>query len=113
MEVASEDVAAYLPRIQRFARMFNGSGGAEYDDLVQEGSLKVFLLLRDELPVTNTAIKRAMLNWVRFCRRKGMAHPMEDDAMDYYQSAAPGRKKSVLPDNGQTQSVWGHWADVG
>lgn len=94
--------------------MFNGSGGAEYDDLVQEGSLKVFLLLRDGLPVTNTAIKNAMLNWVRFCRRKGVAHPMDDETLDYHSSAAPGRRKTVLPPESETaKSVWSRWADVG
>lgn len=113
MEVTSEDVASYLPRIERLARSFNGVGGAEYDDLVQEGSLKVFLLLRDELPVSNTAIKNAMRDWVRYCRRKGQSAPMEDGALDYYDSAAPGRKKAVITEVSQTSSGWVHWADLG
>lgn len=113
MEVTSEDVASYLPRIERLARSFNGVGGAEYDDLVQEGSLKVFLLLRDEQPVSNTAIKNAMRDWVRYCRRKGQSVVMEDEALDYYDTAAPGRKKAVLFSDSGNQGVWGHWADLG
>lgn len=80
MEVTSQDVAPYLPRVQSFARRFHGVGNAEYDDLVQEGSEKVFLLLRDEKPVTNTAIKNAMRDWVRYCYRGGFVdgEPVEE-----------------------------------
>lgn len=112
MEVTSEDVAAYLPLIERLARSFNSVGGAEYDDLRQEGMLKVFLLLRDEQPVSTTAVKNAMRDWVRYCRRKGQSVLMESEALDYYDSSAPGRKKAVLSSESQSQGVWGHWADL-
>lgn len=108
-------MASYLPRIERLARSFNGVGGAEYDDLVQEGSLKVFLLLRDEQPVSNTAIKNAMRDWVRYCRRKGQSVAMDDEALDYYSSAAPGRKRATLSTGelSQGSSGWARWADIG
>jgi DNA-directed RNA polymerase specialized sigma24 family protein len=70
-EVTSAEVAEYLPLVNSYARRFHGKGGAEYDDLVQEGWLKVFLLLRDDKPVSRTAIKNAMRDWVRFCYRHG------------------------------------------
>lgn len=111
MEVTSQDVASYLPRIERFARSLNGVGGAEYDDLRQEGMLKVFLLLRDEQPVTNVAIKNAMRDWVRYCRRKGFAEPMEDNTLDYHYSAAPGRKRTVLAGDSTGRGSWVRWAD--
>lgn len=63
----------YLPRVISYARRFNGNGGAEFDDLVQEGLLRVFLNLRDDKPVSNTAIKNAMRDWVRKCYRRGWA----------------------------------------
>ena len=91
-EVSSEAVAEYLPRIERFARIFNGHGGAEYDDLRQEGLLKVFLLLRDGDPVTNTAIKNVMRNWVRFCYRKGFAETLPEAEIDTVATSAPGRR---------------------
>lgn len=71
--VTSEEVAAYLPLVEKHARIFDGHGGAEYDDLVQEGWLRVFLLLRDEKPVSRTAVKNAMRDWVRKCYRRGFA----------------------------------------
>jgi len=72
--VSNEAVALYLPRVYNLARRFNGVGGAEYDDLVQEGSLHVFLKLRDGEPVSNTGIKNAMRDWVRKCSRRGFAN---------------------------------------
>ena len=73
--VSSEAIAEYLPRIEKFARMFTRWGDfAEFDDLVQEGSIKVFELLRDGKPVSNTRIKNAMRDWVKFCRRRGFAY---------------------------------------
>lgn len=69
--VSDEAVAEHLPRVISYARRFNGVGGAEFDDLVQEGSLRVFLLLQDGRDVTNTAIKNAMRMWVRKCYRQG------------------------------------------
>ena len=71
--VSSEAVAEYLSRVESFARRFNGVGGAEYDDLVQEGLLRVFLNLRDGKAVSGTAIKNAMRDWVRKCYRRGFA----------------------------------------
>ncbi len=73
VEVSSETLAEYLPRVQGFARRFTGVGGAEYDDLVQEGWFKCFLLLREEQIPSNTAIKNAMRDWVRKCYRSGLA----------------------------------------
>lgn len=105
-------MASYLPRIERYARSFNGVGGAEFDDLVQEGSLKVFVLLRDEQPVSNTAIKNAMRDWVRYCRRKGFSIPLVEEAIDYYASAAPGTRAYYYTDDDATpQGGRGHFAD--
>jgi DNA-directed RNA polymerase specialized sigma24 family protein len=72
--VSSEAVAQHLPRIEGYARRFtNRTFGCEFDDLVQEGSLRVFLLLRDGKPVSNTAIKNSMRDWRRKCIRRGFA----------------------------------------
>jgi DNA-directed RNA polymerase specialized sigma24 family protein len=70
--VSNEAVVEHLPRVERWARVFQNEY-AEFDDLVQEGWLKVFELIRDGKPVSNTAIKNAMRNWVRVCRRRGFA----------------------------------------
>lgn len=71
--VSNEAVAQYLPMVYGQARRFNGRGGAEYDDLVQEGSIRVFLNLRDGKPVSTTAVKNAMRDYVKACYRRGFA----------------------------------------
>jgi DNA-directed RNA polymerase specialized sigma24 family protein len=77
--VTSEDVAEYLPRIQSIAKRFNGSGGAEFDDLVQEAWRDVFLNLRDGKHVSNTSIKNSMRDWVRYCFRRGYSNRVSYD----------------------------------
>lgn len=77
MAVSSEAVAEHKPRVEALARRFNGLGGAEFDDLVQEGLVKVWLLLEESDDPTyipaNLVIERAMLDWVRVCRRQGFS----------------------------------------
>ena len=69
--VSEEAVTTHLPFITRLASRLNGVGSAEYDDLVQEGCLKVVELEAVGERVTHTALKNAMLDWVRVCRRQG------------------------------------------
>lgn len=107
-------MAEYLPRVQGLARRFNGVAGAEYDDLVQEGSLRVFILLRDGQPVSNTAIKNAMRDWVRVCGRRGYAVPMVEEAISRYESSAPGRQRAFWTDDeGSPQVAWGTFVEAG
>lgn len=103
----------HLPRVQRWARSFAKAGIAEFDDLVQEGLLKVFLLLRDDQPVSNTAIKNAMRNWLRFCYRKGFADTMTEEDLDYKSGihSAPGRRKTFWQ-NGE-EAEQGGWTNLG
>lgn len=61
----------HLPFIDRLARRLDGVGSAEFDDLFQEGCLKVVELENEGSIVTHTALKHAMLDWVRLCRRQG------------------------------------------
>jgi DNA-directed RNA polymerase specialized sigma24 family protein len=82
--VSSETVAAHKPRVESLAWRFVGLGGAEFDDLVQEGWIKVWLLLQEEddpayIP-SNLVIENAMKDWVRKCRRQGLGG--HDDVAD-------------------------------
>lgn len=111
--VSSEAVAEYLPLVEGLARRFNGVAGAEFDDLVQEGLLKVFLLIRDSKPVSKTAVKNAMRDWVRMCGRRGYAVSMSEEAVSYYDSSAPGRRKAFWTDDaGSPQVAWGRFAEA-
>lgn len=67
----NERVAAYRPLCASLAKKFNRVGEAEFDDLEQEGLIAVWLLLERDIPVSKTAIKNRMRDWVRTCRRKG------------------------------------------
>lgn len=71
LAVSEEAVTKHLPFIERLASRLNGVGSAEYDDLVQEACLKVVELESEGEYVTHTALKNAMLDWVRVCRRQG------------------------------------------
>lgn len=77
--LANEAVAEYLPVIDSYARRFKGVQEAEYDDLYQEGAMKVSRLLLEGKPVSNTAIKNAMRDWVRVCARRGISMELPDD----------------------------------
>jgi DNA-directed RNA polymerase specialized sigma24 family protein len=69
--VSEEAVTMHLPFIERLAKRLNGVGTAEFDDLRQEGCMKVVELVSEGRYVTHTAVKNAMLDWVRVCRRQG------------------------------------------
>jgi DNA-directed RNA polymerase specialized sigma24 family protein len=71
--VSEEAVTQHLPFIERLAQRLNGVGSAEFDDLRQEGCLKVVELVAEGERVTHLALKNAMLDWVRRCRRQGFS----------------------------------------
>jgi DNA-directed RNA polymerase specialized sigma24 family protein len=80
----NEAVAAHKPRVEALAKRLDGVGGAEFDDLAQEGLIKVWHQLEqygpDYIP-SNVVITNAMLDWTRYCRRQGFAgHERADDA---------------------------------
>jgi DNA-directed RNA polymerase specialized sigma24 family protein len=102
--VSDAEMASYLPRVERQARRFAGLSGAEFDDLVQEGWEKVFLLLREDLEVSNTAIKNVMRDWLRKCARWYRNQPssdkMENDAAYIQLDLAE------IPHSGQSRVSW-------
>lgn len=62
------------PLLDRSARGLHGRGGAEYDDLFQEGRLAALLYYRETAgaqPDEHYAIRgRArMIDWCRYCKR--------------------------------------------
>lgn len=72
-DVSNADIAAYRPLCIKLARQFDGLQGAEFDDLEQEGLIKVWQLLRFGFPVSSKAVADSMRDWVRVCRRQGFA----------------------------------------
>lgn len=77
LDVSDSDIAAYRPLCRRLANKYNDVGGAEFDDLEQEGMIAVWQLLRRGFPVSVQAVENRMRDWVRVCRRMGFAYGEE------------------------------------
>jgi len=71
MPVSSEQVAVYLPQILGLAKRRRGRFGAEFDDLVQEGMIAVWIVLSNGLQVTEDRITQRMRAWNRYARSAG------------------------------------------
>jgi DNA-directed RNA polymerase specialized sigma subunit len=70
----AEALADYWPLFEFHARKFQGIGGAEFDDLVQEGALASFLAMLEGFIPSNALIQRAMLDWIRFISHRGLVY---------------------------------------
>ena len=71
-------VTEYLPRVHAIASRFNGVGGAEYDDLVQEASEYVVKQVQRGKTPSGTGMRNAMRKWVRKCRDSGISYADPD-----------------------------------
>jgi DNA-directed RNA polymerase specialized sigma24 family protein len=79
--VTSEEVAAYQGLVDRLARKNDGRGGAEYDDLFQEGQIAVWASLRKGIPPSTEFIQFRMSNWVRMLRKQSRREPTDYDEL--------------------------------
>lgn len=68
--VSNEAVAAYKEHIENLARPYVGLGGAEFDDLVQEGMIHVWQSLARGIAPSSEQIENRMRDWVRYIRRQ-------------------------------------------
>lgn len=67
--VTHEELAAWRPRVEAIARRF-GTRRAEFDDLVQEGWIRVWNSLEQGEFPTDQQIRNSMRNWARTLRRQ-------------------------------------------
>jgi len=58
-------VAEWWPLFERRARRFVGAGGAEYDDLVQEGAIAGWRAMESGHKPSIVVIDRALIRYVR------------------------------------------------
>lgn len=70
----AEALADYWPLFEWHARRLQGTGGAEFDDLVQEGAFAAWLDLLEGFYPSDAVIKRAMINWIRFVSHRGLVY---------------------------------------
>jgi len=69
--VTDIQVAVYKEAIEAYARRFVGIANAEFDDLVQEGMIAVWMCQRDGYRPSEWMIKNRMKSWIRHLSRKG------------------------------------------
>lgn len=81
--VTDGDIERYKPMVTKMAKRLSGLRGAEYDDLVQEGYISVWLAYRDGHTPSQIVCRNRMRNWVRLCARRGFSG---HDALDYVES---------------------------
>lgn len=60
------------------AKKLDGVGGAEFDDLEQEGLIAVWEALRDGHRPSNFVVQNAMKDWVRKCARRGFSEELTE-----------------------------------
>lgn len=67
--VGTDEVAAYLPLCQSLARkLVNTEDGIEFDDLVQEGLIRVWRCLEEGYPPNDKFVEWGMRSWARKMR---------------------------------------------
>lgn len=67
--VSDHEVSIYEPLVRNLARRFVGVGGAEYDDLVQEGLISVWRSLAKGVGPSADTVTKRMIDWTRYLRR--------------------------------------------
>lgn len=89
--ITSEVIAEWWPWFERHARRFDGLGGAEFDDLVQEQAEAAWIGLELGFKPTEDLMVNACIAWCRYISHRGLAyeeHPHvmwalhEDDAYE-------------------------------
>lgn len=70
----AEALADYWPLFEWHARKLQNIGGAEFDDLVQEGAFAAWVAMLEGFFPSDAIIKRAMLDWIRFVSHRGLVY---------------------------------------
>ena len=70
----AEALADYWPLFEWHARRLQGIGGAEFDDLVQEGALASWIAMLEGFIPSDKVIKDAMISWIRFVSHRGLVY---------------------------------------
>lgn len=66
------------PMLEWYARRFDGVGGAEFDDLVQEAAIASWMTLELGFEPSEAVICYAMLDWIRFLSHRGLRAEHEE-----------------------------------
>ena len=73
-----EALANMWPLFEWYARRHQGIGGAEFDDLVQEGAIAAWWSLELGHTPSELVITRAMKDWIRFISHRGLRYEHEE-----------------------------------
>ena len=72
--VTSEAVAKWWPTFERYARRFDGLGGAEFDDLVQEQAEAAWIEMEKGYNPSVLLLERACLTWIQYVSHRGLVY---------------------------------------
>jgi hypothetical protein len=72
--VTSEAVAKWWTYFEYNARRFEGLGGAEFDDLVQEQAEASWIEMEKGYNPTQELLERACVAWIRFTSHRGLVY---------------------------------------
>lgn len=66
------------PMFEWYARRYDGVGGAESDDLVQEAAIAAWMSLELGFEPSEAVICSAMIDWMRFLSHRGLRAEHEE-----------------------------------
>jgi len=66
------------PMFEWYARRFDGIGGAEFDDLVQEAAIAAWMSLELGFEPSEAVITFAMIDWTRYLSHRGLRDEYEE-----------------------------------
>lgn len=72
--VSSEAVAKWWPYFEYYARKFDGLGGAEFDDLVQEQAEAAWIEMEKGYKPSAILLERACLTWIQYTSHRGLVY---------------------------------------
>jgi hypothetical protein len=72
--VSNEALAKWWPAFERNARRFDGLGGAEFDDLVQEQAEAAWIQMEEGYYPSALLLERACLTWIQYVSHRGLVY---------------------------------------
>ena|SRR6266487_2087870 len=72
--VTSEEVAKWWPLFEYHAKRYDGLGGAEFDDLVQEQAEDAWLAMERGFFPHDDMCRWACIAWVRYISHRGLVY---------------------------------------
>lgn len=83
-------VAGWKDRIEAMARRFRETDGVEYDDLVQEGMISVWIAAANGRAPSEQIVRARMIDWCRRMRSQSRGRPTDPYTLTLLADAGVG-----------------------